>query len=83
VGAGAGAGAGAKDPEGGAAAVLWRVRHCARNCGHVWPPVVPAASAAFHWLAHAAITLSAFAVVELAQANPRAIAAAVSKGTSE
>jgi hypothetical protein len=33
------------------------VRHCARNCGQVWPPVVPAALASFHWLAHCLMTL--------------------------
>jgi hypothetical protein len=54
--AGAGAGAGAKPPE-GVAAELWRVRHCARNCGQLWPPVVPAALASFHWLAHCLMTL--------------------------
>ena len=83
AGAGAGAGAGANDPEGGAAALLSRVRHWARNCGQVSPPVVPAAWACFHWLAHTAITLSALAGVEPAHANPKAIAAAVGKGTSE
>ena len=49
---------GAKLPEGGAAAEPWRVWHCARNCGHDWPPVVPAAFASFHWLAHCLMTLS-------------------------
>ena len=63
-------------------AALPRVRHCARNCGQVSPPVVPAAWACFHWLAQIAMTLSAFAAVGPAQ-TPKAIAAAVSKGTSE
>src|SRR3984957_19789192 len=56
AGAGAEAGAGAKPPEDEAAA-LWRVRHCDRNCGQVWPPVVPAALASFHWPAHTFMTL--------------------------
>jgi hypothetical protein len=54
--AGAGAGAGAKPPEDEAVEV-WRARHCDRNCGHVWPAVVPAALASFHWPAHIFITL--------------------------
>ena len=53
AGAGAGAGAGAKPPE----AEPWRVRHRARNCGQDWPPVVPAALASFHWLAHTFMTV--------------------------
>jgi hypothetical protein len=56
AGAGAGAGAGAKPPEGDVAAERL-ARHCARNCGQVWPPVVPAALASFHWLAHIFMTL--------------------------
>src|ERR1700722_6156689 len=56
AGAGAGADAGAKPPE-DAAAEPWRVRHCARNCGQLWPPVVPAALASFHWLAHSFMML--------------------------
>jgi len=56
AGAGAGAGAGAKPPEDEAAEVL-RARHCDRNCGHVWPAVVPAALASCHWPAHIFITL--------------------------
>ena len=47
---------GAKPPE-GAAAEPWRVRHCDKNCGQLWPPVVPAALASFHWLAHCLMTL--------------------------
>jgi hypothetical protein len=54
--AGAGAGAGAKPPV-GEEAEFWRVRHWERNCGQVRPPVVPAALAAFHWLAHTFMTL--------------------------
>jgi hypothetical protein len=56
AGAGLGAGAGAKPPDGDAAAE-WLVRHCARNCGQVSPPIVPAALASFHWLAHSLMTL--------------------------
>jgi hypothetical protein len=55
-GAGAGAGAGAKPPE-DETVEPWLARHCARNCGQVWPPVVPAALASFHWLAHIFMTL--------------------------
>ena len=55
AGAGAGAGAGAKPPED--EAEVCRARHCDRNCGHVWPAVVPAALASFHWLAHIFMTL--------------------------
>src|ERR1700761_2430143 len=58
AGAGAGAGAGAEaTPPDGAAPEPWRVRHCERNCGQVWPPVVPAALASFHWPAHSFMTL--------------------------
>ena len=82
--AGAGGGAGAKLPEeGDGAAELWRVRHCARNCGQVWPLVVPAAWACFHSLAHVLITLWAFAAVGPPKASPKTIAAAVSKEPSE
>jgi hypothetical protein len=56
AGAGAGAGAGAKPPEGVAAAVRL-ARHCERNCGQVWPPVVPADFASFHRAAHSLMTL--------------------------
>jgi hypothetical protein len=56
AGAGAGAGAEAKPPEDEAVEV-WRARHCDRNCDHVWPAVVPAALASFHWLAHRLMTL--------------------------
>ena len=55
AGAGAGASAGAKPPED--EAEVCRARHCDRNCGHVWPAVVPAALASFHWLAHSLMTL--------------------------
>ena len=55
-GAGAGAGAGAKPPEDEAVEV-WPARHCARNFGQVRPPVVPAALASFHRLAHIFMTL--------------------------
>jgi hypothetical protein len=55
AGPGAGAGAGANPPEDEAAEV-WRVRHCPKNCGQVWPPVVPAALASFHWLAQIFMT---------------------------
>jgi hypothetical protein len=54
--AGAGAGAGAKPPEGDAEAERL-ARHWDKNCGQVWPPVVPAALASFHWLAHCLMTL--------------------------
>src|ERR1700723_2726181 len=54
--AGAEAGAEAKPPVDEAVEV-WRARHCDRNCGHVWPAVVPAALASFHWLAHSLMTL--------------------------
>src|ERR1700691_3447347 len=56
AGAGAGVGAGAKPAEGEAVEVR-RARHCDRNCGQVWPAVVPAALASFHWLAHSLMTL--------------------------
>jgi hypothetical protein len=56
AGAGAGAGAGAKPPE-VEAVELWRLLHCDRNCGQLRPPVVPAALASFHWLAHVLMAL--------------------------
>src|ERR1700677_833847 len=56
AGVGAGADAGAKPPEDEAVEV-WRERHCDRNCGQLRPPVVPAALASFHWLAHSLMTL--------------------------
>jgi hypothetical protein len=60
AGAGPGAGAaaaGANPPGAGAAAEPWRARHCDKNCGQLRPPVVPAALASFHWLAHSLMTL--------------------------
>jgi hypothetical protein len=77
VGAGAGADTGVE------AELVWFVRHCARNCGQVWPLVVPAAWACFHSLAHVLITLWAFAAVGPPKASPKTIAAAVSKEPSE
>jgi hypothetical protein len=55
AGAGAAAGAGAKHPEDETAAERF-ARHCARNCGQLSPPIVPAALASFHWLAHVFMT---------------------------
>jgi hypothetical protein len=77
VGAGAGADTGVE------AELVWFVRHCARNCGQVWPLVVPAAWACFHSLAHVFITLWAFAAVGPPKASPKTIAAAVSKEQNE
>jgi hypothetical protein len=51
------AGEGASPPEAEAAVEPWRVRHRARNWGQLWPLVVPAAVACFHWLAHTFMTL--------------------------
>jgi len=67
----------------GAAPALWFARHCARNCGQVQPPVVPADWASFHSLAQIFMTLWAFAVVGPARASPNAIVAAVSQEMNE
>jgi hypothetical protein len=58
AGADTGAAAGAEaNPPDDEAVEVWRARHCDRNCGHVWPAVVPAALASFHWLAQSLMTL--------------------------
>jgi hypothetical protein len=57
--------------------------HWARNCGQVAPPVVPAACACFHWLAQAAMTLSALAAVGPAKAAPMTSAAAAARETQD
>jgi hypothetical protein len=45
-------------------------RHCARNCGHVSPFVVPAALACLHWSPQTFMTLCALAADEPARMKP-------------
>ena len=52
-------------------------RQSFKNCGHVWPFVVPACFAACHCAPHCFMTLWAFAKFEPEKANPVTIVATV------